>query len=137
MEPVAESLNIIDETFSFYSENNPFEFISFNNTLSQETSFNLFDTNLYQINDFNYTFKFSKVVSEKVYTDHTKEKKTCPICMEPEDKDGLLLQCCQNKQFVCDQCTTQMKNYQQDTIDEQNIDLQILTCPFCRKKVKV
>lgn len=128
------SIYFIDETFSFYSENNPFSYLTLNTELNEPVSFNLFDTNFYQINLIESVI--GSIFQEKVYTNHLKDKELCPICMEPEEKDGVLLECCQNKQFVCDECTDKMTKFSQIN-NQESIDLLIMTCPFCRKKVQV
>jgi hypothetical protein len=79
------------------------------------------------------------------YTCHTYTRNFCSICTQKEI--GVLLKCCQNKQFICIECyihillnctnkrilTQLMQSTQPDLILEQYC----IDCPYCRSKSKL
>jgi hypothetical protein len=80
------------------------------------------------------------------FTCHTYTRNLCSICTQKEI--GVLLKCCQNKQFICIECYIQIflkilekKNclnihiliYHPDLVLEQYC----IDCPYCRSKSKL
>ena len=70
----------------------------------------------------------------------------CPICTE--SRDGFLLSCCQNKQFICFHCFMEMilRKYGKtgkmtaDYVQRNSITIfeeYHISCPFCFQKTKL
>jgi hypothetical protein len=87
-----------------------------------------------------------EMVSQVETDKHCRHMIECPICTE--SRDGFLLSCCQNKQFICFHCFMEMilRKYGKtgkmtaDYVQRNSITIfeeYHISCPFCFQKTKL
>lgn len=123
-----QNFEFIDETFSFFSENNYFSFQNYNQNFMLDEHVDFFDEYFHEIHldSINELLIQDTLSEKKTFMNHLKIKKSCPICMDNDDKDGFLLECCEKKQFICERCISHIKETNKNNR---------MRCPFCRESI--
>lgn len=125
-----QNFEFIDETFSFFSENNYFSFQNYNQNFIVHEQFDFFDDFFHEmhLDSINELLIQDVSLQKKTFMNHIKIKNNCPICMDNDDKDGFLLECCEKKQFICEKCISHIKETNKDDC---------MRCPFCRENINL